>query len=337
MDTLTHIVLGSCIGEVVAGKVLGKKALLLGAIGQSIPDVDFIPQMWLGTSDDLLAHRGFTHSILFGVIMTLVLSVVSWKIFPNRPISRVRWLFLFSINIFSHVFIDTFNAYGTGWFEPFSHNRFSFHVLYVADPFFSVGAFLGFVFLLIAALTHKRRKWAAWLGISLAAVYLVYALVNKLSVDEKLRKDLADKNIPVERGSYILTPSPFNTWLWYTVIKDKNGFWVGYRSVFDHGPTSLTYFPKNDSLLINVNDKDEVEDLLRFAGDFYTVENSHDTLVFNVLRFGQVVGWYDPHEKFTFHYFLDKPGANHLIVQRGRFEGWNRRTFRSFINRIKGN
>ena len=95
----------------MGGKVLGKKALLLGAIGQSIPDVDFIPQMWLGTSDDLLAHRGFTHSILFGVIMTLVLSVISWKIFPNRPISRVRWLFLFSVNIFSHVFIDTFNAF----------------------------------------------------------------------------------------------------------------------------------------------------------------------------------------------------------------------------------
>ena len=337
MDTITHIVLGACIGEVMAGKVLGKRALVLGAIGQSIPDVDFIPQLWLGTSDDLLAHRGFTHSILFGIIMTLVLSVISWKLYPNRPISRVRWLLLFSVNIFSHVFIDTFNAYGTGWFEPFNSHRFSFHVLYVADPFFSIGAFLGFLFLVIAALTHKRRHWAAWLGIGLATIYLLYALFNKVSVDRDLRRELADKNIPVERGSYILTPSPFNSWLWYAVIKDKDGFWVGYRSVFDSKPSQLTWFPKNDALLLRVKDQDEVDDLKRFASGFYTVENSNDTTVFNVLRFGQVIGWYDPHEKFTFHYFLDKPGANDLIVQRGRFEGWNRKTFRVFLKRIKGN
>jgi inner membrane protein len=90
-------------------------------------------------------------------------------------------------------------------------------------------------------------------------------------------------------------------------------------------------------LLQFVKNQEEVTDLIRFSDGYYTVEKWNDTIVFNVLRFGQVVGWYDPNEKFAFHYFLDRPGANDLVTQRGRFERWNRQTIRSFINKIKGN
>ena len=60
MDSLTHIVLGACIGEAVAGKKLGKKAMLLGAIAQSVPDIDFVTTFWLSDSKDIVAHRGIT-------------------------------------------------------------------------------------------------------------------------------------------------------------------------------------------------------------------------------------------------------------------------------------
>ena len=329
--------MGACIGEAAGGKALGKRAMMLGAIAQSIPDVDFIPQMWLGPTDDLLAHRGFTHSILFGVLATIVLGVISMRIFHNRPYSRTHWFLLFSVNIFVHLFIDTFNSYGTAWFEPFYDQRISFHVLYVADPFFSFWPFLAFLILLIGRGHYKRRIGIALAGLAISSVYLLYAISNKLSVDAKLKEELKEKSIPISQYSYLVTPSPFNTWLWYVVARDEKGFYVGYRSVFDKGSeTSLKYFPRNDSLLAEAPDKDEVEDLLKFAGDFYTVEKWHDTLVFNVLRFGQVAGWYDPNEKFVFHYFLGKPDANILAVQRGRFERWNRTTFNAFIRRIKG-
>jgi len=47
LDSLTHIVLGACIGEAVAGRNFGKKAMLAGALAQSIPDVDFITRLYL--------------------------------------------------------------------------------------------------------------------------------------------------------------------------------------------------------------------------------------------------------------------------------------------------
>ncbi len=338
MDTLTHIVVGACIGEAIEGKVLGKKAMLLGAFAHSLPDVDFIAQLWLDATDGFLAHRGFTHSIVFGILATLVLTIIAIKIFPHRPLTRLRWISLFSINIFAHIFLDTFNAYGIGWFEPFSHERFSFHILYVADPFFSFWPFLAFLVLLLFNGTAKQRRIAWLTGIGLSAGYLLYAFFNKLSVDRDLRRSLKDQGIAWSRGSYIITPSPFNVWLWYVIVSDSSGYYIGYRSVFDQQrQTSLRHFARNDSLLNDVHNKDEVKDMLRFAGDFYTVERWNDTLVFNVLRFGQVVGWYDPSEKFTFYYFFDQPGANTMAVQRGRFERWNRTTFVAFVNRIMGN
>ena len=335
MDSLTHIVLGACIGEVVAGKKLGKKALLIGALAQSIPDIDFITTFWLSDSKDIVAHRGITHSILFAVAATFFFAWLFRFFFRKLKLSWSTWLLLFGLNIFTHILIDGFNAYGIGWFEPFSHRRFSFHVLFVADPLFSIWPFLACMALLTLKTTHRIRKAWVRMGIGLSALYLMYAVVNKLIVERSVRKNLAAQGISTE--NYFTTPTPFNSWLWYTIAKDGNGYYTSYRSVFDSKKQmTFQYFPQNDSLLNSVKNKEEVKDMLTFANGFYTVEKRSDTTVFNVLRFGQVVGWYNPKEKFAFYYYLDLPGANEIVAQRGRFEKWNRKTFISFIKRIKG-
>jgi inner membrane protein len=86
-----------------------------------------------------------------------------------------------------------------------------------------------------------------------------------------------------------------------------------------------------------VKDQNELKSLLRFSNGYYTVEQWGDTVVFNDLRFGQSAGWADPNAKFAFHYYLQHPEANDLVVQRGRFANWNSETTRLFIKRIKGN
>ncbi|MGD8803873.1 MAG: metal-dependent hydrolase, partial [Gammaproteobacteria bacterium] len=44
MDSITQIALGAAVGEAVAGRQLGRRALLWGAICGTIPDLDvFIP------------------------------------------------------------------------------------------------------------------------------------------------------------------------------------------------------------------------------------------------------------------------------------------------------
>lgn len=82
---------------------------------------------------------------------------------------------------------------------------------------------------------------------------------------------------------------------------------------------------------------EDVQQLIRFSQQFYTVEKWSDTLVFNDLRFGQVIGWTNPKAKFSFHYFLKYPAANRLVVQRGRFEGWDWQTAKVLWRRVQGN
>ena len=335
MDSFTHIVLGACIGEAIAGKKLGKKAMLIGAIAQSIPDIDFITTFWLSDSKDIVSHRGITHSILFAAAITFVSAWLLRYIFKKLNLSWKTWFLLIGINVFTHLLIDGFNAYGIGWLEPFSHHRFSFHVLFVADPLFSIWPFIAFVALLLLRNKSQERRTWWWAGIGLSCLYLVYAIINKTVVDNAVRKNLIAKGISTK--NYFTTPTPFNSWLWYTIAKDKNGYYVSYRSVFDSKPQMhFQYFSRNDSLLDLIHNREEVKDMTRFANGFYTVDIKNDTTIFNVLRFGQVVGWHDPKEKFAFYYFLDCPGSNEVVAQRGRFEKWNKETISSFIRRIKG-
>ena len=66
MDSITQIVLGAACGEAVLGKKIGNRALLFGAIGGTIPDLDvFIGKLLFNNEIDAMAfHRGFMHSFL---------------------------------------------------------------------------------------------------------------------------------------------------------------------------------------------------------------------------------------------------------------------------------
>lgn len=335
MDSITHFALGACIGELIATKRIGKKSLLLGAVTQSIPDGDFIFSLWMDPSSSVLAHRGFTHSILFGLIVTLLLA---WFFYRGRGRAKVTfkfWVFFFGSQIFTHILLDAFNAYGTGWFEPFSHYRVAFNSLFVADPFFSLSLGIATLFLIFSSLHNRNRKYWALGGILVSILYLSYGLFNKYQVDVAGQNSLAENSKPTQ---YFSTPTPFNTWLWFVVANTDSGSYVGYRSVFDKKPTiDFQFFHRQDSLIYLATNKEVVSRLKRFSQGYYTCELKGDTLIFNDLRFGQMIGWKNPRAGFVFHYYLQPKLDNRLVLQRGRFADWNWQTAKDFIARIKGN
>lgn len=336
MDSITHIVIGAVIGEAIMGKKIGKRAMLLGAIAQSLPDIDFVASFFLSTADDLLAHRGFTHSFLFAILAVVLLALLSERWHRPHNISIQKWIVFYCIEIFIHLFLDAFNSYGTGWLEPFSHVRISFNALFVADPFFSIWCGVAFIALLILSINNPKRKY--WIGLSLgiSACYLAYALYNKSAINSVVNKNIEYQKITSSR--FFATPTALNNWLWYVVVEDKKGgYHVGYRSVFDHEPViRFHYFPRQQHLLNNVKQKEDIQKLIRFSQSYYTLDHVGDTLVFNDLRFGQVMGWKNPQAGFAFHYYVELPAENSLVIQRGRFTGWNIETVRALAARIKG-
>jgi inner membrane protein len=336
MDSITHIALGACIGEAFFEKGFGKKAMLWGALAQSIPDIDFVASFWSTTAQNLLAHRGFTHSILFAVLIIPLFALLADKIHKPHNITFKTWLLFFSVEIFLHLLLDGFNNYGVGWLEPFSHTRFSFNTIYVADFLFSIWSGIAFVMLLFLNRYSSKRKFWWRFGIVLPFIYLGYCSYNKLKINADVKEIMTSQNIPHKQ--YFTTPTPLQNWLWYVVAGNDSGYYVGFRSLFDSKKEiAFQYFPKNDSLLNDVSNHEELQKLIRFSQKFYNVENYADTLVFNDLRFGQIIGWQNPKEKFVFHYYLQHPNDNKLVVQRGRFAGWNIQVIKTLINRIKGN
>jgi inner membrane protein len=74
MDSLTQIVLGAAVGEVVLGRKIGNKAMLWGAIAGTIPDLDVYQSLIFDSLKANELHRGFSHSILFSVIFAPLLA-----------------------------------------------------------------------------------------------------------------------------------------------------------------------------------------------------------------------------------------------------------------------
>jgi inner membrane protein len=324
------------MGEAFAGRTLGKKAMLWGALAQSVPDIDFVSSFWMDVSSSLLAHRGFTHSILFCLIITPLFGLVAERWHRPHNISLARWITFFGAVIFIHIFLDAFNNYGVGWFEPFTQKRVSFNTIYVADPFFSIWPGIALLALLISRRNLPQRKRWWQMGLGLSGVTLYYCLFNKYHVASDVKKILARQQVSYTQ--YLTTPAPLQNWLWFVVAGTDSGYHVGFHSVFDQKmDIKFQYFKKNDYLLDPIRDHEDLHKLIRFSQNFYTVEKWGDTLVFNDLRFGQIIGWQDPQEKFVFHYFLREDYDNRYVVQRGRFAKWNWTVAKRMIRRIGGN
>lgn len=124
MDSLTQIVLGAACGEVVAGKKLGNRAMLWGAVGGTIPDLDVFAAFFMDEIGATSFHRGFMHSFLFAVLAPWVLAALTQWFYGGglyrrrdyKAIAMVVWL-LFYIGAATGInFIPVLLGEGLNWY-----------------------------------------------------------------------------------------------------------------------------------------------------------------------------------------------------------------------------
>lgn len=155
MDTITHTLFGFGIYQSVNKEKISKKekyALLLTSIGASqIPDIDVISQLWDTTGQYQMWHRGITHSIFLAPIWALFFYIINRFIFK---IKGIQSYFIALLAVFIHNTSDVFNAWGTGYLEPFSAVRLTFGTVPIVD------LVIWFIFLLafIAAKIYPKVK-----------------------------------------------------------------------------------------------------------------------------------------------------------------------------------
>ena len=336
MDSLTHICLGACIGEIALGKRLGKKALIWGAVAQSLPDIDIAAGLFVSPDRDLLFHRGITHSLIFAIIVGLLTVLLARRMHRTTILPAGLLIAFFVSQIALHDLLDTCNSYGTGLLEPFNHTRFSINLLYVADPLFTIGLFVATIFLIFKHASNlNRKKWAIG-AIFLSVLYLCFSVVSKTIIDNRVNANFEATGLKSEK--YFTTPTPLNNMLWYIVAEADTEYYTSYSSVWDDGklPLNFTGHKKNYSLLNNTIDHNIQNNLKTFADGYYTIEAFNGTAYLNVLRFGQVQGWQNNNAPFAFSYPLVNTRDQYLLLQKGRLAGWNANSVKEYIKRIAG-
>lgn len=334
MDSVTHIVIGACVGVVAARKLPVRKAMFWGALFQTLPDFDFIASLWSTPAEQLLTHRGFTHSILFALLITPLLAWLGERYSKRERIAYRQWVFFAGLQLLIHMLIDVLNVYGVGWLEPFSHHRFAINWIFVADPFFTIIPLFVFFVLLIAGKRINAIRWAT-VAVFASLLYLGYCGYNKWQTDKAARSVFQEQGIAMK--DYFTTPAPFNNWVWYIAARTDSGFYTGYRSVFDApGKLQLQFRAQHRDLLSPYFERKDLHDLLRFANGYYVATMQNDSLLFCDIRFGEQMGWEMQQAPFVFYYYMQYPDNNSLLVQRGRTAGWNKLTLQRYIDRIQG-
>lgn len=261
----------------------------------------------------------------------------------DRPLIKENaslrsWQWMFFLAFFTHALLDTFTMYGTQLFAPFSDYRAAIASISVADP---IGYTIPFVICLFIASrylrTQPQRRFWTWMGIAISCAYLTFTVWNKHKISGIFEKQMAEQNIEYDR--YILGPTIFNNFLWSVTAEDKDRFYQGQYSIFDHSPIKFNSYEKQHDLLQD-NGSDEMLNTLRwFSNDFYNVIVRKDgRLQINDLRFGTFLGNGDEND-FIFRFIVQRQsdGSYELLKTiGGPDKDETNKIFKALWKRIKG-
>lgn len=84
MDSLTQIVLGAAVGEAIAGRRAGNRAMLWGGICGTLPDLDVLANTLTDPMSALAYHRAFTHSLPFALLIAPAIGLAIHRLYGGR-------------------------------------------------------------------------------------------------------------------------------------------------------------------------------------------------------------------------------------------------------------
>jgi inner membrane protein len=285
MDSLTQIVLGAAVAEVVGGKKLGNKAPLWGAIAGTIPDLDVFLRFFYHPIDAALVHRGFSHSILFAVLCSPIFAFLVHRIYKQKYAYKT-WLWLFFFGIITHPMLDMFTNYGTQFLWPLDY-RITFNTVFVVDPLYTLPFGLCVLIVLFLKPTNKWRSRINLAGVYYSSAYLILGVVVKLFILSNSTNYFSEAKYNTENE--MVTPMPLTSFYWMILGEDKENYYVGYKSIFkSFQPKDIDVIPKNQMKLDSLVWKDvDYTDKLKFiSNNYYNLEFKKDTVIFYDLRFG---------------------------------------------------
>lgn len=322
MDLLTQGLVGASVaGATYARTQHFRKALAIGLLSGLAADIDIFI-----TSDDdpllnLSFHRHFTHSIFFVPLGALILSLILYPFF-KRSFSKGS---LYSVCFFGFLpsgLLDACTSYGTTLLWPLTDQRFSFNIISIIDPIFTLVLFIG---LMMAILINSRS--GLFISITLCSLYLVFGTFQKRQILDEAQQLAKLHNHSPQR--LLVKPSLGNLLLWRAMYQHKMDYYVyairhnpltartrvysgGKIPVFDSN--SLTSELRQDSILLG-----DIQRFQFFSDDYLAMDPATPEIVIDARYsnlphltsplWGLKIDIEKPQEHATFEHFRDRSKA----------------------------
>ena len=288
MDSISQIALGAGVGELVLGKKIGNKALLIGAIAGTVPDLDVFVNMFvhLSESEALHIHRSYSHAAVPQLFIALPFTYLTYILF-KRKIAFSRWYLLWYLCFLTHTLLDCCTTYGTQLFLPFSNFLVGLNNISVVDPLYTIPFLLLLIILLFYNKESRTRRIIAWLSVIISTAYIGYSTINKFQSEKFFKQALQQQKI--EYTTLSTSPTLFTSWLWNMVAYNDSMIYVSEYSVFQKSQEATIHaYKRNLDLLNESKSSDAVKTLLWFSqGKYFVQKGTNDTLDFFNIKWGR--------------------------------------------------
>ncbi len=248
MDTPTQVLLGAAVGQALGGERLGASAVLWGAIGGLLPDLDVL--VAFRPLGEMLHHRGLTHALWFGPLFGTALGWLLWRTRGQaRPDTLGAWIAVMVAALLTHPLLDIFTTYGTQIFLPFARTRVSLDAVAIIDPAYTVLLVAALIIGFALGFASRASVIAAWTALALSTAYLFYGLHLNQVAEQRARADLARQGI--QAADVHAYPTLLQAYYRRIVAHDGDGIHVGWISLWNGRPIVWHHFRASPDPLID--------------------------------------------------------------------------------------
>lgn len=277
MDSITQAALGATLAGAVAGKTLGRSALLIGAVLGTLPDLDVVIDYGTAVAN-FTQHRGFSHSLF---VLAPLATVLAWLLWRWKPqLSFQRWLAVTGLILITHPLLDAFTTYGTQLFWPIGR-PVAINSIFIIDPLYTLPLLAG----CIAFLMRPPAKTAILAGLALSTLYLGWSVAAQQIITQRVQPALAQAGLT--SPDLMVQPMPFNTLLWRaTAIEGDQRVEIVTGFLDGGAPLNLQHFPRRRDLARAVEHLPETQRLEWFTGGFLAYSQSDGRIMATDIRLG---------------------------------------------------
>lgn len=316
MDSITQAALGMAVGEAMLGRKIGRRAWIVGAIGGTLPDLDVLVSPFLSQIERLSWHRGYSHSLLVCVLLSILFWYWSKRWKWMKPVDGFTIWMTWFLLLFTHVILDSLTSYGTQLLLPFTDWRVSWDSINVVDPVYTVPLLLGLAITWWLSRKHgKRTNWPNSIGLLISSVYLVFTMSHKEIVEDVYHSSLTEQEIVY--SELLTVPVKMGNIVWYGVAKSDDELHIGRYNSWRKNRIEFHSFPVNEHFLKTV-DPYTADRLKWFSKGFYILAKKDGTIrMYNMQCDMQGVRDYGDFKAPTAFYFQLTPEGNGYELSTG--------------------